>query len=93
MKHTIQNEAFDLVQNVNERGQVTSLSTDRYKEEHGHYLLVPWSGRCNEYQEVDGMRIPTRIEISWHLACGDFTWFRCKITQIEYNQSGKVTRL
>jgi hypothetical protein len=39
------------------------------------------------------MRIPTRIEITWHLASGDFTWFRCKITEIEYNQSGKVTVL
>ena len=42
--------------------------------------------------QVDGMRIPTRIEITWHLASGDFNWFRCKVTEIEYNQSGKVTR-
>ena len=78
---------------VNEQGQVTSLSAQRYKEEHGHYLLTPWSGRYDEYQEVDGMRIPTRIEITWHLASGEFTWFRCKVTEIEYDQSGKVTRL
>jgi hypothetical protein len=78
---------------VNEQGQVTHVTADRYKEEHGHYLLAPWSGQCNEYQEVEGMCIPTRIEVTWHLASGDFTWFRCKITEIEYNQSGKVTRL
>ena len=42
--------------------------------------------------QVDGMRIPTRIEITWHLASGEFTWFRVKITDIEYNQSGRVTR-
>ncbi len=81
------------VLHVNEQGQLTQLTADRYKEEHGHYLLVPWSGQCNEYQEVEGMRIPTRIEITWHLASGDFSWFRCKITEIEYNQSGRVTRL
>ena len=56
-------------------------------------LLAPWSAQCNEYQEVEGMRIPTRIEITWHLASGEFTWFRVKITDIEYNQSGKVTVL
>ena len=77
---------------VNEQGQLTRLTADRYKEEHGRYLLAPWSAQCNEYQEVEGMRIPTRIEITWHLASGEFTWFRVKITEIEYNQSGGVTR-
>lgn len=79
-----------VVLHVNEQGQLTHVTADRYKEEHGYYLLAPWSGQCSEYQEVDGMRIPTRIEITWHLALGEFTWFRCKITRIEYNQSGRV---
>jgi hypothetical protein len=81
-----------VVLHVNEQGQLTRVTADRYKEEHGHHLLAPWSGQCNEYQEVEGMRIPTRIEISWHLASGEFPWFRCKISEIEYNQSGKVTK-
>jgi hypothetical protein len=85
--------AAPVVLHVNEQGQLTHVTADRYKEEHGHYLLAPWSGQCYDYQEVDGMRIPTRIEITWHLASGEFTWFRCKITEIEYNQSGKVTVL
>jgi hypothetical protein len=82
-----------VVLHVNEHGQLTHVTADRYKEEHGHYLLAPWSAQCNEYQEVEGMCIPTRIEITWHLASGEFTWFRVKITEIEYNQSGKVTVL
>ena len=79
-----------IVLHVNEEGQITHLTADRYKEEHGHYLLAPWSGQVDEYQEVEGVLIPTRIAITWHLPSGDFTWFRCKITEIEYNQSGKV---
>jgi hypothetical protein len=82
-----------VVLHVNEQGQVTHVTADRYKEEHGHYLLAPWSGQCDDYQEVEGMRIPTRIAITWHLASGEFTWFRCKITEIEYDQSGKVAAL
>lgn len=85
--------AGSVVLHVNEHGQLTHVTADRYKEEHGHYLLAPWSAQCNEYQEVEGMRIPTRLEITWHLASGEFTWFRVKITEIEYNQSGKVTVL
>jgi len=82
-----------VVLHVNELGQLTQVTAERYKEEHGRYLLAPWSGQCHEYQEVEGMRIPTKIAITWHLPAEDFTWFRCKITQIEYNQSGKVTVL
>jgi hypothetical protein len=81
-----------MVLHVNEQGQLTHVTADRYKEEHGRYLLAPWSGQCNEYQEVEGMRIPTRVGITWHLTSGEFTWFRVKITDIEYNQSGRVTR-
>ncbi|GAC1624425.1 MAG: hypothetical protein NVS4B9_15910 [Ktedonobacteraceae bacterium] len=81
-----------VVLHVNEHGQLTHVTADRYKEEHGRYLLAPWSAQCNEYREVEGMRIPTRIEITWHLSSGAFTWFRCKVTEIEYNQSGRVTR-
>ena len=82
-----------VVLHTNEEGQLTRVTADRYKEEHGRYLLAPWSGQVDEYEEVEGRRIPTRIAITWHLSSGDFTWFRCKVPHIEYNQSGKVTVL
>ena len=74
------------VLHVNEQGQLTRLSADRYREEHGHYRLDPWTAQSNEYVEVEGMRIPTSSEVTWHLASGDFTWFRFKITEIEYDK-------
>src|SRR5205085_1558078 len=72
-----QNVTASVVLHMNEQGQLTHLAAERYMEEHGHYKLTPWSVQCNEYQEVDGMRIPTTCEVTWHLASGDFTWFRC----------------
>jgi len=81
------------VLHVNEHGQLTQLTAQRYREERGHYQLEPWTAQSNAYQEVEGMRIPTKSEVTWHPASGDFTWFRFKITEIEYDQSGKVTRL
>ena len=81
------------VLHVNEHGQPTHFTTDRFMEEHGHYRLTPWTGQCNEYREVDGMRIPTKIDVSWQLAAGEFNYFRCRIAEIEYNQSGKVMSL
>jgi hypothetical protein len=77
-----------VVLHVNEQGQLTHVTADRYMGEHGQ--LTPWSVQALDYQEVCGMHIPTRVEVTWHLASGDFTWFRVEITEIEYNQSGKV---
>lgn len=79
-----------MVLHVNEQGQLTGLSTQRYRGEHGP--LLPWSVQLSDYQEAHGMHIPTRSEITWHLPSGGFSWLRVKITEIEYNQSGVVTR-
>ena len=77
-----------VVLHMNAQGQLTHVTADRYMGEHGQ--LTPWSVQVGEYQEVYGMRIPTGVEVTWHLASGEFTWFRVKLTEIEYNQSGKV---
>jgi len=76
----------------NEQGQIARVTMERYMEAHGRYELNPWSGEFYGYKQVDGMWIPTRFEITWHLASGDFTWLRSELTEIEFNQSGKVTK-
>ena len=43
-------------------------------------------------KNLDDIQLRNGLAPSGALASGDFTWFRCKITEIEYNQSGKVTR-
>lgn len=80
-----------VVLHINEQGQLTQLTAERYREVHGTYKLEKWSVEVQDYHEVSGMRIPTVVEVTWHLAEGEFTWFRCKIIEIEYNQSGVVT--
>jgi len=79
-----------IVLHVNEQGQLTHVTADRYMGAHGQ--LTPWLVQVQNYQEINGLRIPTKIEVTWHLSSGDFTWFRVNITEIEYNQSGRVTR-
>ena len=79
------------VLHVNEPGQMTHLTAERYMAERKSYKLERWSAQCKEYQEVSGMLIPTRVEVTWNLESGDFSYFRGEITEIEYNQSGRVT--
>jgi hypothetical protein len=78
---------------VNEQGQMTHLTAERFMDEGKSSRLERWSAQCSEYQEVSGMLIPTRVEVTWNLASGDFSYFRGEITEIEYNQSGRVTVL
>lgn len=43
----------------------------------------PWGGKCDEYAELGGIRIPTRAEVRWELPDGPFTYFRCTVTSAE----------
>lgn len=80
-----------VVLHVSAQGQLTHVTADRYMGAHGQ--LTPWSVQLGVYREVGGMRIPSEIEVTWHLAAGVFSWFRVGITEIEYNRAGKVTVL
>lgn len=94
VKATMHNKGISVsaVLTVNEQGQPTHLSADRYMEDHGHYRLTPWSAECSEFREVSGIYIPTHFDVAWHLPAGDFTWLRADISEIEYDRSGKVTK-
>ena len=94
VKATIYNAGVSAsaVLTVNEQGQPATIRADRYMEDHGHYLLTPWSVQCSEVREADGLSIPTHFDVTWHFPAGDFTWLRADISEIEYNQSGRVTK-
>ncbi len=80
-----QSVTASIVLHINEQGQLTHVTADRYREEHGRYRITPWLVRLETEHEVEGMRIPTRFEVSWHLPAGEFSWFRARITEIAYN--------
>ena len=70
----------------NEKGEVVNFIAKRYMEEDGKYSLETWSTPIKEYKEFNGVRIPSKGEIIWKLSSGDFNWFKCEITDIEYNK-------
>lgn len=77
------------VLSINDLGQMTRLTAERSMVQGRSSRLEPWSAHCQEYQEVQGMRIPTSVDVAWNLASGDFSYFRGEITAIAYNQQGK----
>jgi hypothetical protein len=70
-------------------GGVRSASApDRPRAVQNESLETPWRGEFSEYREFDGMRVPTRAEVSWLLPEGVFTYFRCQVT--EFRAVGSV---
>jgi hypothetical protein len=45
--------------------------------------LMPWFGRCTQFQEHEGLRIASQLEAAWDYPDGPFTYFRGEIASIE----------
>ena len=64
-----------------ENGDITRIEADDRPRMVGR-CIVPtrWQGRCCDYREMDGCRIPTRAVVSWLLEGGPFEYWRGRIT-------------
>lgn len=45
---------------------------------------TPWEGRWWDYVTHDGMRVPMRGEVAWHLPTGTRPYWRGRVTKLEY---------
>jgi len=70
----------------NEKGEIIKFVTnDRYMEVDGKYFKEQWGGYYGNYQEIEGMKIPTEAEVEWNLSDKDLQYAKLKITDIQYN--------
>jgi len=58
-------------------------------EADGKYLKEQWGGYYRNYQEIEGMKIPTEGEVEWNLSDKDLQYAKLKITDIQYNITSK----
>lgn len=70
----------------NEIGEITRLETQRYM---GEDNLETWVGLLTDYKEINGVKVPTRIEGTWKLPTGDFSYARFQVTKLEYDKPEK----
>jgi hypothetical protein len=68
-----------------EENKITGLTALRYRNANGRYSLDKWSMLVKDYKERNGIRIPIRSEMIWELESGDFSYFKGKLTHIDYN--------
>lgn len=71
---------------INETGEITQLETKRYV---GNENLETWLGKLTNYNEMNGILIPTTIEAVWKLTEGDFSYAKFNVTEVEYNKAEK----
>ena len=45
-------------------------------------VITPWSGTCEEHREVDGLRVATRLNASWHPPEGEFVYVSSTVEEI-----------
>ena len=69
----------------NEEGQITQFKTKRYKDK----TLENFTGYCDHYRSVDGIKVPFYLEATWNLESGDWSYAKFKIKKIEYNNPSK----
>ncbi|NJE05318.1 hypothetical protein E3E36_04015 [Thermococcus sp. M36] len=54
-------------------------------EVNGKFVLRDWEGQIVEYNEFNGVTVPSRVNIVWKLETGDFCYDQIEIVDIEYN--------
>jgi hypothetical protein len=64
-----------------ENGDITRIEADDRPMAVGRRLVpTRWEGRCWDYHQMDGCRIPTRAAVSWLLEDGPFEYWRGRVT-------------
>jgi hypothetical protein len=61
----------------------------RGRDVDGTPVPTPWQGRCSDWAERGGMRIPLSCEVAWVLPEGIQTYWRGRITDIAYDPAAR----
>lgn len=63
-------------------GRPAAFRADRPRAAGERSVITPWSGTCGEYREIEGVRIATKLEVSWELPDGMFTYYHGEVTTL-----------
>lgn len=69
----------------NDQGEIVNFIANRYRQLNGEYVLQDWGGVTKSYGKFNGIRIPDQTDVIWRTEAGDFDWFKCQITEIDFN--------
>jgi hypothetical protein len=82
--------ALSYIVTFNEIGEITQLETKRFMDKE---KLETWIIKLADYQQLNGIIVPTRFEVLWRLKEGDLSYARFNINRIEYNNPIRFSTL
>lgn len=69
----------------NENGDCIKFNAMRFMDIKNDSQPKEWIITLSNYEEFNGIKIPVKCEATWKLEDGDFTWYKLKIYDVEYN--------
>jgi hypothetical protein len=69
----------------NKQGDFVKYSALRYKGNDPDAKRYPWVITVQDYKTFCGIRIPSKMEATWKLDEGNWTWCKIEISEIKYN--------
>jgi len=73
--------------NFNNEGDFIKFTAMRYRGNEVDADRKEWVIEAKEHTTFSGIRVPSRLEATWKLEEGDWTWLKMEVTDIRYNQS------
>ena len=70
----------------NEKGEIIQMETKRFMDEKRQET---WVIKPDQYEEKNGIIIPTHAEVFWRLKEGDFSYASFYVQKIEYDKQEK----
>lgn len=69
----------------NEKGQMIKFSAKRYYEDQ----LEDLTGFYDDYKNVNGMNIPSKVRVEWNLDSGNYSYAKFNVQTFEFNIPSK----
>ena len=82
LTYTFNQLTVSYIVNFNDLGEITTMETERYM---GEENLEKWLGEFSDYQQINGIKIPTKAKGSWVLNSKAYPYADFKIQKIEYD--------
>lgn len=79
------NIEINVLVSFNEDGSIEQVKTKRYMTTNAGPMLTDYTGYFSEYEEINGITIPTHGEVEWNMEDRDFRYGKFDIDKIEFD--------
>lgn len=69
-----------------EDGTLNRMESLRYKDHDEQAKRIPCIGTVKEHKVFDGLKVPTKVEITWIMDDKPFTWYQLEIFDMHFDE-------